>query len=319
MDFVTRFAPSPTGLLHLGHAFSALNAFDAARAASGRFLLRIEDIDQGRTRPEFEAAIFEDLAWLGLSWEEPVWRQSARMHAYQNALQDLAARGLIYRCFKTRKDIAEASANAPHGPSDVFRGAPLPADEEARLLDSNAAFAWRLAMDKAISETGPLLFEDETGRVKAEPEQHGDVILARKETPTSYHLASVLDDAAQGVTHVIRGEDLREAAHLHVLLQALLGLKQPVYAHHRLILGADGKRLAKRDAAMSLRSLREAGKSADEIRNHGWFGMKSATHPLPPCGGGLGWGGDEVPAQRALNPARPSPPTPSPPGRGGRS
>lgn len=266
MSFTTRFAPSPTGLLHLGHAFSALTAFDAARSEGGDFLLRIEDIDQGRARPEFEAAIFEDLDWLGLDWARPVWRQSERMHAYREALAELATRGLLYRCFKTRKDIAEQSANAPHEPNEAYRGAPLPSDEETRLLEQNAAFAWRLAMDKACAEAGPLFFEDETGAVRAQPDLQGDVILARKDAPASYHLASVIDDAAQGVTHVIRGEDLREAAHLHVLLQKLLGLKQPIYRHHRLILGEDGKRLAKRDVAMSLRGLREAGKTPEQIR-----------------------------------------------------
>jgi glutamyl-Q tRNA(Asp) synthetase len=273
---ITRFAPSPTGLLHLGHAFSALTAFDAARAAQskfggGRFLLRIEDIDQGRARPEFETAILEDLAWLGLSWEEPVWRQSERMHIYRAALEQLETRGLIYRCFKTRKEIAEASANAPHEFAEAYRGAALPAEDEALLLAQGAAFAWRLAMDKACTEAGPLFFEDESsddkiGHQRAAPELQGDVILARKDTPASYHLASVVDDAAQGVTHVIRGEDLREAAHLHVLLQNLLSLPQPVYRHHGLIQGGDGKRLAKRDQASSLRSLREAGKTPDEIR-----------------------------------------------------
>lgn len=271
MSFVTRFAPSPTGYLHLGHAFSALTAFDAAQAAGGRFLLRIEDIDQGRARPEFDAAIFEDLAWLGISWKEPVRRQSEHMAEYAEPLQSLIARGLVYRCFRTRKEIAEAIAAAPHGASeDIFRGEPLPADEEAAKLEAGDAFAWRLSLKKARSVLGPgyftLVFEDETGLVRAEPEKHGDVVLARKDFATSYHLASVWDDAQQGVTHVIRGEDLRDAAHLHVLLQRLLGLTTPRYQHHRLILGEDGKRLAKRDAAATLRALREAGKSAEDVR-----------------------------------------------------
>lgn len=271
MSFVTRFAPSPTGYLHLGHALSALTAFDAARAAGGQFLLRIEDIDQGRARPEFEAAIFEDLAWLSVRWEEPVRRQSAHMDDYAGALQKLIDRQLVYRCFRTRKEIAEAIASAPHGASeDVFRGEALPADEEAAKLEAGEAFAWRLSLKKARSALGPsyfaLVFEDETGLVRAEPEKLGDVILARKDFPASYHLASVWDDALQGVTHVIRGEDLREAAHLHVLLQKLLELPQPVYRHHRLVLGEDGKRLAKRDEAATLRALRESSKSAGDVR-----------------------------------------------------
>lgn len=271
MSFVTRFAPSPTGHLHLGHAFSALTAFDAAEAAGGRFLLRIEDIDHGRSRPEFEAAIFEDLAWLGISWEEPVRKQSQHMADYESALQSLIERQLVYRCFRTRKEIAEAISSAPHGEAEeAFRGEALPPDEEAERLAAGEAFAWRLSLKKARAALGPgyftLIFEDETGLVRAEPERHGDVVLARKDFGTSYHLASVWDDALQGVTHVIRGEDLREAAHLHVLLQKLLALPQPVYRHHRLILGEDGKRLAKRDQAATLQSMRESGKTPADVR-----------------------------------------------------
>ncbi|MFO1018592.1 MAG: tRNA glutamyl-Q(34) synthetase GluQRS [Hyphomonadaceae bacterium] len=271
MSFVTRFAPSPTGHLHLGHALSALTAFDAARAAGGRFLLRIEDIDQGRARPEFEAAIFEDLAWLGLAWEEPVRRQSEHMAEYAGALQSLIDRQLVYRCFRTRKEIAEAIASAPHGElGEAFRGEALPPEEETERLAAGEAFAWRLSLKKARAALGPayftLVFEDETGLVRAEPERHGDVVLARKDFPTSYHLASVWDDALAGVTHVIRGEDLREAAHLHVLLQKVLDLPQPVYRHHRLVLGEDGKRLAKRDQSATLRALRESGKAAADVR-----------------------------------------------------
>lgn len=271
MSFTTRFAPSPTGYLHVGHAFSALTTFDAARAANGRFLLRIEDIDQGRARPEFEAAIYEDLAWLGLRWEQPVRRQSEHMGDYAAALQNLIERQLVYRCFRTRKEVAEAIASAPHGQAEeAFRGEALPPDEEAAKLEAGEPYAWRLSLKKARAFLGPryfaLVFEDETGPVRAEPERHGDVILARKEFGASYHLASVWDDALQGVTHVIRGEDLREAAHLHVLLQKLLDLPQPVYRHHRLIFGDDGKRLAKRDQAATLRGLRESGKMPGDIR-----------------------------------------------------
>ena len=271
MSFVTRFAPSPTGHLHLGHAFSALTASDAARAANGRFLLRIEDIDQGRARPEFEATILEDLAWLGLAWETPVRRQSDHMSDYQAALQSLIDRNLVYRCFRTRREVAEAIASAPHGEaSDVFVGEALPPEDEAERLNAGESYAWRLSLKKARAALGPayftLVFEDETGLVRAQPEKHGDVVLARKDFPTSYHLASVWDDALQGVTHVIRGEDLRESAHLHVLLQRLLGLPTPAYRHHRLILGADGKRLAKRDSAATLQALREQGLGADDVR-----------------------------------------------------
>lgn len=271
MSFVTRFAPSPTGYLHLGHALSALTAFDSARAAGGRFVLRIEDIDHGRARPEFEAAIFEDLAWLGLEWEAPVRRQSEHMPDYAAVLQTLIDGALVYRCFRTRREVAEAIASAPHGESgDVFHGEALAPHEEQAKLEAGEPFAWRLSLKKARSALGPayfaLVFEDETGAVRAEPERHGDVILARKDFPTSYHLASVWDDALQGVTHVIRGEDLREVAHLHVLLQKLLDLPQPVYRHHRLVLGEDGKRLAKRDEAATLRALREAGKTAVDVR-----------------------------------------------------
>lgn len=272
MGFVTRFAPSPTGYLHLGHAFSALTAFDAARAAGGRFILRLEDIDQGRARPEFEAAIYEDLAWLGIEWETPVRRQSEHMADYEAALQDLAARNLVYRCFRTRREIAEAIASAPHegDAHEMFRGEALPPEEEAERLARGEPFAWRLSLKKARAALGPayfaMVFEDESGPVRADPEAHGDVVLARKDFPTSYHLASVWDDALQGVTHVIRGEDLREAAHLHVLLQKLLGLPTPTYRHHRLILGADGKRLAKRDDAATLRALRAAGKTPVDVR-----------------------------------------------------
>jgi glutamyl-Q tRNA(Asp) synthetase len=271
MTFVTRFAPSPTGHLHLGHALSALTAFEAARAAGGRFLLRIEDIDQGRTRHEFETAIYKDLAWLGIAWETPVRRQSEHMRDYEAVLQGLIDSRLVYRCFRTRREIAEAIASAPHGATDEpFRGGPLPTEEERARLDAGEAFAWRLSLPAARAALGPdhsaLTFQDDTGLVQACPERLGDVVLARKDFPTSYHLASVWDDALQGVTHVIRSEDLREAAHLHVLLQALLRLPRPRYHHHRLIVGKDGKRLAKRDRALTLRSLREAGETLSDIR-----------------------------------------------------
>jgi glutamyl-Q tRNA(Asp) synthetase len=271
VNFVTRFAPSPTGYLHLGHAFSALTACAAAKACGGDFLLRIEDIDQGRARKEFESAIYEDLAWLGLSWPEPVRRQSEHLGEYAGALKSLIDRNLVYRDFRTRKEIAEAIASAPHAMSEeVVSGEGLPPAEENQLLEKGEAFAWRLSLKKARALLGSayfgLVFEDETGLVRANPDKHGDVVIARKDFPASYHLASVWDDALQGVTHVIRGEDLREAAHVHVLLQKLLELPTPKYRHHRLVLGKDHKRLAKRDHAATLKALREAGKTAEDVR-----------------------------------------------------
>jgi glutamyl-Q tRNA(Asp) synthetase len=277
--FVTRFAPSPTGLLHAGHAFSALTAFEAARAARGRFLLRIEDIDATRARPAFEAAIYRDLAWLGLSWEQPVRRQSEHLDDYAAALYRLRERGLLYRCFRTRREIAEAATSAPHGagPDQGFRGGPLPAGEEAARLAEGQPFAWRLSLDAARSALGDrwdgLAFVEEgegpageQGLIAADPGGHGDIVLARKDVGVAYHLAVVVDDALQGVTHVIRGQDLFEAAHVQRLLQALLDLPTPVYRHHRLLIGPDGKRLAKRNGARSLEDLRAAGATRAALR-----------------------------------------------------
>ena len=277
--FVTRFAPSPSGLLHRGHAFSALTAFEAARAAGGRFLLRIEDIDAERCRPEFEAALLEDLAWLGLDWETPVRRQSEHLDDYQAALQQLKEQGLVYRCFRTRKEVLEEIARAPHGPEPApFRGAPLAPAQEALRLERGDAYAWRLSQDAARERLGPawdtLAFlqvlgpdsDDDFEIVLAEPQGAGDVVLARKGLGVAYHLAVVVDDALQGVTQVIRGEDLFEATHIQVLLQKLLGLPTPTYRHHRLLLRPDGKRYAKRDTAETLRALRDSGVTAPELR-----------------------------------------------------
>lgn len=268
--FVTRFAPSPTGPLHKGHAFSALSASAAARAAGGRFLLRIEDIDVTRCRPEYEAAIYEDLAWLGIAWETPVRRQSEHLEDHQAALERLRADGLLYRCFRTRREVAQAAQSAPHGALEAFRGEPLAPDEEARRLAAGEAFAWRLSLAAAEQRLGGfdgLAFVDEDrGEIAAQPALGGDVVLTRKDIGVAYHLAVVVDDALQGVTHVIRGEDLFEATHVQRLLQALLDLPTPTYRHHRLILGPDGKRLAKRDRAETLRSLRERGMSAAALR-----------------------------------------------------
>lgn len=274
--FATRFAPSPTGYLHKGHAFSALTAFEAARTAGGRFVLRIEDIDATRCRPEFEAAIYEDLAWLGLNWETPVRRQSEHLDDYQAALARLEADGLTYRCFRTRKEVAQAMASAPHGPMEVFRGGPLPAEEEARRLAAGEAFAWRLSLDAAARRLGGFerlsFVEEGEGVVAIRPELGGDVVLARKDVGVAYHLAVVVDDALQGITHVIRGRDLFEATHVQRLLQALLGLPEPTYRHHALLVGPDGKRFAKRDRAETLRSLREGGVSAADVRKELGFG-----------------------------------------------
>ena len=276
---VTRFAPSPTGLLHAGHAFSALSAFAAARAANGRFLLRIEDIDLTRARPTFEAAIYEDLAWLGLDWETPVRRQSEHMADYEAALDRLRAAGLLYRCFRTRREVAEAITAAPHGPGEAAapRPGPLAPDEETARLARGEPFAWRLSLDAARAALGEgwnrLAFWEEgqgpggeRGTIVVDPARHGDVVLARKDVGVAYHLAVVVDDALQGVTHVVRGEDLFEAAHIQRLLQALLGLPTPVYRHHRLLLGPDGRRLAKRTGAPSLQALRQTGTSPAALR-----------------------------------------------------
>jgi glutamyl-Q tRNA(Asp) synthetase len=274
--FATRFAPSPTGYLHRGHAFSALCAVTAAEAAGGRFLLRIEDIDRTRCRAEFEAATYEDLAWLGLKWETPVRRQSAHMDDYAAALDSLRARGLVYRCFRTRREVAEEIARAPHGPMEAFRGQPLQADEEARRLAAEEPFAWRLSLDAAEDALGgfaQLAFVEEgegpageRGEIPARPELGGDVVLARKDVGVAYHLAVTHDDALQGVTHVVRGQDLFEATHVQRLLQALMGWPAPVYRHHRLLTGADGKRYAKRDRAETLRELRARGVKPAELR-----------------------------------------------------
>jgi glutamyl-Q tRNA(Asp) synthetase len=274
--FATRFAPSPTGYLHRGHAYSALTAFVAAREAGGRFVLRIEDIDATRCRPEYETAILEDLAWLGLTWEQPVRRQSDHLDDYQAALGRLEADGLLYRCFRTRREVAQAMASAPHGAMEVFRGGPLPAGEEAKRLAAGEPFAWRLSLDAAAAKVGGFgvlsFVEEGEGVIAARPELGGDVVLARKDVGVAYHLAVVVDDALQGITHVIRGRDLFEATHVQRLLQALLGLPTPVYRHHPLLTGSDGRRYAKRDRAETLRSLRERGMSAARLREELGFG-----------------------------------------------
>jgi len=274
---VTRFAPSPTGLLHLGHAHAALFAAGAARDAGGRFLLRIEDIDQGRCRPEFEDAIYEDLAWLGLRWETPVRRQSACMAAYEAALDRLNRQGVLYPCFCTRKDIAaeiNSAGGAPHlnaeGPDGPLYPGPCRSLSEAERnakRDAGVPFALRLDMARAVGAAGEFFWHDHGhGTIKATPEIFGDVVVARKDTPTSYHLSVTVDDHIQGVTLVTRGEDLLPATHIHRLLQALLGLNVPDYRHHGLLTGPNGKRLAKRDKAETIHDLRQTGHSPAQVR-----------------------------------------------------
>lgn len=282
--FLTRFAPSPTGYLHLGHAFSALTVFDAAHEAGGTCLLRIEDIDTTRCKPEYEAAVYEDLAWLGCDWPEPVRRQSEHFPEYHAVLETLHARSLVYRCFKTRREIAEDIARAPHHPGEGPEGViypgplePLSADEEAERLERGDAFSWRLSINACRDHLGEafdqLSFietgegpDGESGEVRARPDTLGDVILGRKDVGTSYHLACTHDDALQGITHVIRGVDLYFATHLHRLLQELMGWPVPIYRHHKLMLDESGKRFAKRDQSLTLRALREAGETPASIR-----------------------------------------------------
>jgi glutamyl-Q tRNA(Asp) synthetase len=280
---VFRFAPSPNGYLHLGHALSARANFDRAGAAGARVLLRIEDIDESRCRPEYEQAIYDDLAWLGMTWEEPVLRQSEHHTSYRAALARLDALGLVYPSFESRAEIAALVAEReglgvwPRDPD----GAPLypgnlqsmsPAERAARLA-AGEPHALRLDMAAAIARAGALTWQEtgagpagESGTVPAAPAAWGDVIVARKETPTSYHLSVVVDDAMQGVTHVVRGQDLFWSTSVHRLLQALLGLPQPIYHHHRLILDADGRKLSKSTRATGLRELRAQGATPADIR-----------------------------------------------------
>lgn len=275
----TRFAPSPTGYLHLGHAYAAIYAFNLSRETGGKFLVRIEDIDRGRCRPAFEEAIHEDLHWLGLEFEWPMRRQSENFEDYVSALEKLRAMGCAYPCFCTRKEIqAElaASAGAPQGPDGpIYLGTcrGLSDAERAARIAGGEQHAWRLDAARASQLAGgALTFEElghgpagETGRIDAQTNLFGDFVLARKDAPASYHLAVVMDDAIQGVTMVTRGNDLFASTHLHRLLQALLNLPVPRYSHHRLVLDAQGKRLAKRDMATGLRQLRAQGVTRDDV------------------------------------------------------
>jgi glutamyl-Q tRNA(Asp) synthetase len=280
---VFRFAPSPNGYLHLGHALSALTDFEMARALGGRFLLRIEDIDAARCRPEFEQAIYDDLAWLSIAWEQPVRRQSEHLGAYGEALAQLQAQGLVYPSFESRAEIARLVAERDartHWPRDPD-GAPLypgsakqlSADERAGRIAAGEAYAMRLDMNAAVARVGPLTWveigtdpKEEHESLMAQPEAWGDVVLARKDTPTSYHLSVVVDDALQGVTHVVRGQDLFRATGVHRVLQELLGLPAPMYHHHRLILDGEGRKLSKSNDATALRELRAQGATLAAVR-----------------------------------------------------
>ena len=272
-SIVTRFAPSPTGFLHSGHAFSAVFGFQAAQENDGRFLLRIEDIDFTRCRVEFELGIYEDLAWLGLKWETPVRRQSEHLSDYFVAAEQLQSRALLYPCFCTRKDIQreiDAAGGAPHGlDGPLYPGTcrSLSEDERQSRIAAGESCALRLDVMRAVDLIGKSLewIDLRRGLQRSEPQKLGDVVLVRKDIGCSYHLAVVVDDAIQGVTRVTRGEDLFEATHLQTLLQALLGLKTPEYEHHQLIHDAAGKRLAKRDEAETLRSLRQRGILPTEV------------------------------------------------------
>jgi glutamyl-Q tRNA(Asp) synthetase len=278
---VFRFAPSPNGYLHLGHALSALMNFDLARAAGGRFLLRIEDIDRARCRSEFETAIYEDLAWLGITWDGPVRRQSEHLDDYRTALARLAADALVYPSFESRAEIAALTSATPATWPRDPDGAPLypgaaaalSRSERARRVAAGEPHALRLDMAAAIGRVGALEWAEagsgpdgESGIVAAAPARWGDVVLGRKEAPTSYHLAVVIDDARQGVTHVVRGRDLFWSTSVHRLLQALLDLPAPVYQHHRLVLDADGRKLSKSTQATALRTLRRDGIAAADVR-----------------------------------------------------
>ncbi|MFD1199622.1 tRNA glutamyl-Q(34) synthetase GluQRS [Brucella gallinifaecis] len=276
---VYRFAPSPNGQLHLGHAYSALLNAQMAKRNGGRFLLRMEDIDTARCTPQLEQGIYDDLHWLGLEWEQPVRRQSEHFGEYRNALTKLADKGLVYPAFlsrtQVREIISEAHAKGQKWPADPD-GTPLYPQDERDLSEkermqsiaSGIAYAWRLNMDKALSAAGDKLFwkESDTGAIEANPAQWGDVVIARKDTPTSYHLSVVVDDALQGITHIVRGRDLFHATSIHRLLQKLLDLPQPLYHHHDLILGDDGLKLSKSRKDIALSSLREQGVTPEDIR-----------------------------------------------------
>ena len=274
---IFRFAPSPNGYLHLGHAYSALFTWRAASAAGGTALLRIEDVDTTRCRPEFDAAIIEDLHWLGLDWPEPVMRQSDRFPVYAEAADRLRERGLLYPCFCSRAQMA--ASRGPDG-GQFYHGTcrSLSHDERSRRIRAGKPHAWRIAMDQALAQTGPLAWRETdigTGAIDetlAQPERWGDTVVVRKDAPASYHLSVVIDDAAQGITHVTRGRDMEASTDVHVVLQALLGLPAPIYAFHPLVLDESGDKLAKSADSTSLRALREGGWSRQDVRSRLGFG-----------------------------------------------
>lgn len=269
----TRFAPSPTGYLHLGHAASATHAFGLAEKMGGTCLLRIEDIDTTRCKPEFETAILDDLHWLGFNWPMPVRRQSDHFSDYQKTLDTLITRGLVYRCFKTRKEIMEDIARAPHYAGKPYTGPKetLKNREEAALLSTGKPYAWRLSLLACQQYLGRpynrLSFTNNGPECAAKPELLGDVILARKDVGTSYHLACCHDDALQDVTHIVRGVDLLESTHIHCLLQAVMDWPTPKYFHHPLLTDKGGKKFSKRDKSLTIRELRNNGHTASDILN----------------------------------------------------
>lgn len=264
--FRTRFAPSPTYFLHLGHAASALHVWRAAEAAGGDVFLRIEDIDTTRCRPEYTQAIYQDLAWLGLEWPKPARVQSDHFEAYASCVTQLSQRGLAYRCFRTRSDLGQVSNPLQPGPH-----AP---EVEAALLEQGQPYAWRLWLDQARHQIGPVWNElsyteqisDGLCTHRARPELHGDIVIARKDSPSAYHLAATFDDALQGITDIVRGEDLIDAPHIQTVLQVLMGWSHPIYHHHALLYDEDGKKLSKRQKSITLASLRDDGMTADQIK-----------------------------------------------------
>ncbi|MBL4853692.1 MAG: tRNA glutamyl-Q(34) synthetase GluQRS [Robiginitomaculum sp.] len=266
---ITRFAPSPTGYLHLGHAASAAQAFAFPAKHGGTCLLRIEDIDTTRCKPEYEQAIYEDLSWLGFSWPTPVRRQSDHFADYDKVLQNLRTQDLVYRCFKTRKEVLDDIARAPHEHGVAFIGASLPKAQETDLLGQEKPYAWRLSLEMCREILGKkfqnLYFSNNGKKTKARPDMLGDVILARKDVGTSYHIACCHDDAVQGVTDIIRGVDLLETTTIHRLLQEIMGWPVPHYQHHELLVDANGKRFAKRDQAKTLRAMRQSGAEPENI------------------------------------------------------